>query len=108
VIGDVAGTPVVSMKSVFKKDPKLAKILMGLDGYDPVYPTPEPERTMSNIITDNADSNFEAGRMLDNDASNMHGTIKPVSDIRDNSEEPENKKQRFPVEKAINKDARLE
>jgi hypothetical protein len=52
---------------VFAKDPELIKLPMRLDDNEPFYHTPEftPAAPAPNLIMDDADMHFEAGRMLE-------------------------------------------
>jgi hypothetical protein len=79
---------------------------MGLDNNKPFYLTPvvTPAPPVPNLITDDADTNFETGRMLDQDAStNETPNEQQVSD-----DESTGNVQPRAVEKAINKGNHLE
>jgi hypothetical protein len=93
--------------SVFAQDPELADLPMGIDNNEPVYLTPEPKLPAPNFIPDDMDTNFKAGRMLEQDTPNISETIEPISDERDD-DESDTKKQGLAVKKSIEKGARLE
>jgi hypothetical protein len=57
--------------SIFAQDPALAELPMGLDDEAPVYLTPEPKTPTPNLINDDADINFKAGRMLAQGSPNI-------------------------------------
>jgi hypothetical protein len=52
--------------SIFETDPELIELPMGLDDNEPFYLTPDltPAPSVPNLIMDNADMHFEAGKML--------------------------------------------
>jgi hypothetical protein len=87
--------------SVFAKDPELIGLLMDLDNNEPFYLTPAvtPAPPVPNLITDDTDTNTEAGRMLDQDASTSET---PNEQIVSDDETLDNVQQQA-VEKAINK-----
>jgi hypothetical protein len=97
--------------SVFETDPELQELLMGLDDQEPIYLTPDltPAPPAPNLITDDADSNFKAGRMLDQDASksntpNTENNEQIISDDELDEEDLEANEQRLAVEKTIKKE----
>jgi hypothetical protein len=68
---------------------------------------PELEGPAPSLITNDADTNFEAERMLEQDAPNICETIEPISD-ESNNDKSETENQWHAVEKLIEKGARLE
>jgi hypothetical protein len=75
--------------SILGQDPALTELPMGLDDEEQaVYLTPELE------ITDEADTNFEAERILAQGAPNIGTNIDPISDESDAEDSKESASKR--------------
>jgi hypothetical protein len=88
---------------------------MDLDDIEPIYLTPEliPATPAPNLITDDADMRFEAGRMLNQDTSKSNMSSNEtnkqmISDDDTDNEDSEAQKRKVAVQKAIEKGARLD
>jgi hypothetical protein len=91
--------------SVFKKDTELSELPMGLDGIEKFYLAPEftPAPPAPNLITDDTYMHLEAGRILEQDASMSNAPNEQLVSDDKEANEPESKKQKLAVEKAIEK-----
>jgi hypothetical protein len=98
--------PKRDMRSVFAKDPELIELPIGLDDNEPFYSTPlaTPAPSVPHLIADDAATNFEAGRMLEQDASTEETTNDQVVSDDKSSQDV----QRQAVEKAVIKSRCLE